>query len=51
MNMGPARKLGSGPVETMRRMREGCDSFRRIAADFECSASTVLRMLQRERVG
>ena len=37
----------------MRRMREEGASLRRIAADFECSASTVLRMLkkQRERVG
>ena len=35
----------------MRRMREKGASLRRIAADFECSASTVLRVLRRERVG
>ena len=34
----------------MRRMRDGGASLRRIAADFECSASTVLRVLLRERV-
>ena len=46
-----ARKLGLGPVETMRRMREGRDSLRWIAANFECSASTVLRTVQQGRVG
>ena len=35
----------------MRRMREGGASLRRIAADFECSASTVLRVLRQGRVG
>ena len=49
--LGPPRKIGPGQVEAMRRMREGGASLRRIAADFECSASTVLRVLQRERVG
>ena len=32
-------------------MRDGGASLRRIASDFECSASTVLRVLQREKVG
>ena len=49
--LGPPRKIGPGQVEAMRRMRDGGASLRRIAADFECSASTVLRVLQRERVG
>ena len=46
--LGPPRKFGVSQVETMRRMREGGASLRRIASDFECSASTVLRVLQRE---
>ena len=45
--LGPPRKFRPGQVETIRRMREEGASLRRIAADFECSASTVLRMLQR----
>ena len=49
--LGPPRKLKSGQVEAIRRMREGGASLRRIAADFECSASTVLRALRRDRVG
>ena len=49
--LGPPRKFRANQVETMRRMRTGGASLRRIAADFECSASTVLRMLQREWVG
>ena len=49
--LGPPRKLTDGQVEAMRRMRDGGASLRRIAADFECSASTVLRVLQRGRVG
>ena len=49
--LGPPRKFTDGQVEAIRRMREGGVSLRRIAADFECSASTVLRVLQRERVG
>ena len=48
--LGPPRKFRRDQVETMRRMREGDASLRRIAADFECSASTVLRVLQREEV-
>ena len=48
--LGPPRKFRHNQVETMRRMREGGASLRRIAADFECSASTVLRVLQREGV-
>ena len=48
--LGPPRKFRANQVETMRRMRTGGASLRRIAADFECSASTVLRVLQREQV-
>ena len=44
----PPRKFRPHQVETMRRMREGGASLRRIAADFECSASTVLRVLREE---
>ena len=47
---GTARKFRPYQVETMRRMREGGASLRRIAVDFECSPSTVLRVLQREGV-
>ena len=46
--LGPPRKFQPGQVEAMRRMRDGGASLRRIAADFECSASTVKRTLQRE---
>ena len=46
--LGPPRKFRPHQVETMRRMREGGASLRRIASDFECSASTVLRVLQRD---
>ena len=49
--LGPPRKIGPGQAEAMWRMREGGASLRRIAAEFECSASTVLRVLQREMVG
>ena len=49
--LGPPRKFQPRQVEAMRRMREGGASLRRIAADFECSPSTVLRVLERERVG
>ena len=48
--LGPPRKVGPGQVEAMRRMREGGASLRRIAGDFECSPSTVLRALRREGV-
>ena len=48
--LGPPRKFRPNQVETMRRMRDGGASLRRIASDFECSASTVLRVLQREGV-
>ena len=48
--LGPPRKLTDGQVEAMRRMREGGASLRRIAGDFECSPSTVLRALRREGV-
>ena len=46
--LGPPRKFNLHQVETMRRMREGGASLRRIAAAFECSASTVKRTLLRE---
>ena len=49
--LGLPRKFTPNQVETMRRMREGGASLRRIASDFECSAITVLRVLQREGVG
>ena len=49
--LGPPRKFTPNQVETMRRMREGGTSLRRIAAEFECSANTVRRALLRERVG
>ena len=45
--LGPPRKFRTNQVETMRRMRDGGASLRRIAADFECSASTVLRDCRR----
>ena len=49
--LGPPRKFTPNQVETMRRMREGGTSLRRIASEFERSASTVRRALLRERVG
>ena len=49
--LGPPRKVGPGQLAAMRRMREGGASLRRIAGDFECSPSTVLRALRRESVG
>ena len=49
--LGPPRKFQTGQVEAMRRMREGGASLRRIASTFECSPSTVLRVLERDRVG
>ena len=49
--LGPPRKVGPGQLATMRRMREGGASLRRIAGDFDCSPSTVLRALRREVVG
>ncbi len=48
--LGPPRKFTQGQVEAIRRMREGGASLRRIAGDFECSPSTVLRALRREGV-
>ena len=45
--LGPPRKLRPGQLEAIRRMREEGASLRRIASDFECSASTVLRALRR----
>ena len=49
--LGPPQKFTPGQVEAMQRMRDGGASLRRIAAVFECSPSTVLRVLQRERAG
>ena len=49
--LGPPRKFTDGQVEAIRRMREGGASLRMIASDFDYSASTVLRMLQQDRVG
>ena len=49
--LGPPRKFTDDQVEAMRRMRDGGASLRRISADFECSASTVLRALRQDRVG
>ena len=49
--LGPPRKIGPGQAATMRRMRDGGASLQRIAADFECSASTVLRTLGRDKAG
>ena len=46
--LGPPRKIGPGQMAAIRRMREGGASLRRIAGDFECSPSTVLRTLRRE---
>ena len=48
--LGPPRKIGPGQLAAMLRMREGGASLRRIAGDFECSPSTVLRSLRREGV-
>ena len=48
--LGPPRKIGPGQLAAMRRMREGGASLRRIAGDFECSPSTVLRALRRDEV-
>ena len=44
--LGPPRKFRPNQVETMQRMRDGGASLRRIAGDFECSPSTVLRVLR-----
>ena len=46
--LGPPRQFKPHQVETMRRTWDGVASLRRVAADFKCSASTVLRALQRE---
>ena len=48
--LGPPRKITDSQGETMRRMREEGASLRRIAEVFECSPSTVLRVLRREGV-
>ena len=45
---GPPRKISPNQAETMRRMRQEGASLRRIAQVFECSPSTVLRVLRRE---
>ena len=49
-SLGPPRKIGPGQLAAMWRMREGGASLRRIAGDFECTPSTVLRALRREGV-
>ena len=49
--LGPPRKLRPHQVETIRRMREGGASLRKIAREFECSAHTVRRALLREGAG
>ena len=49
--LGMPRKFTGGQVEEMRRMREEGAGPGRLAADFECSPSTVRRTLLRERVG
>ena len=46
--LGPPRKIKDPQVEAMRRMRDEGASLRRIATSFECSASTVLRVLRKE---
>ena len=48
--LGPPRKFTPGQVETMRRMRDGDASPRQIAAEFQCSPSTILRTLRRQGV-
>ena len=48
--LGPPRKINPNQAETMRRMRDQGASLRRIAQVFECSPSTVLRVLKREGV-
>ena len=50
-DLGAPPKFTEGHVEAMRRLRDGDASLRRIASDFECSASTVLRVLQQDRGG
>ena len=49
--LGPRRKFTDGHVEAIRRMREGGVSLRQIAAEFQCSPSTILRTLRTEGVG
>ena len=46
--LGPPRKINPSQAETIRRMRQEGASLRRIAGVFECSPSTVLRVLKRE---
>ena len=48
--LGPPRKINPDQAETIRRMRQEGASLRRIAEVFECSPSTVLRVLRREGV-
>ena len=48
--LGPPRKIKDPQVAAMRRMRDEGTSLRRIATSFECSASTVLRVLRQEGV-
>ena len=46
--LGPPRKITDNQAETIRWMRQEGASLRRIAQVFECSPSTVLRVLRRE---
>ena len=46
-DLGPSQEFRPTQVEAMRRMRQGRASFRRIAANYECSPSTVRRTLLR----
>ena len=46
--LGPPRKINPDQVEAMRRMGQEGASLRRIAQAFECSSSTVLRVLRRD---
>ena len=46
-DLGPPKKFRPTQLAAMRRMREGGASLRRIAADYECSPSTVRRTLLR----
>ena len=49
--LGPPRKISPNQAETIRRMRNEGASLRRIAQAFECSPSTVLRVLRRGMKG
>ena len=46
--LGPPRQFKPRQLETMRLTWDGVASLGRVSADFECSSSTVLRVLHRE---